>query len=392
MAKTGDRVRFLNATGGGVITRIEGKTVYVEDEDGFESPFLLKDVVVVLPAGHEAAVKGSKIMFDQKAFDEGKKESVSKEVTKESKPSEELTATSVPEVFEETSHGDTPTLILAFEPENLKRLSDTRFTGVLVNDSNYYIDFTFLKRSSSDRGWELVFKGTVNPNELIDLVVLVHTDLPEYGKVAVQGVAYKKDKVFSLMPPVNVTRKLDLTKFHKLHCFRESKYFDTPVLEFPLVSAGEAVEQLEINAAKLEESINKSGDKLLEKELKKKYRTELSKGMSNIQSGKNNVSENVSPYKKLPLIEVDLHIGELTDTLSGMESKDMLELQLKEVRDTMKAHEKRKGQKIVFIHGKGEGVLRKAVLELLKKEFPKSELQDASFREYGFGATLVTVK
>ncbi|MCH5238546.1 MAG: hypothetical protein J1E95_12265, partial [Muribaculaceae bacterium] len=72
MAKIGDRVRFLNATGGGLITRIDGKTVYVEDQDGFESPVLLKDVVVVMPAGHEAAIKGSNIMFDQKAFDAGR--------------------------------------------------------------------------------------------------------------------------------------------------------------------------------------------------------------------------------------------------------------------------------------------------------------------------------
>ena len=57
----------------------------------------------------------------------------------------------------------------------------------------------------------------------------------------------------------------------------------------------------------------------------------------------------------------------------------------------MKENSGRIGQKLVFIHGKGEGVLRKAVLELLRKEFPKSELQDASFREYGFGATLVTI-
>ena len=57
----------------------------------------------------------------------------------------------------------------------------------------------------------------------------------------------------------------------------------------------------------------------------------------------------------------------------------------------MTQHLRRKGQKIVFIHGKGEGVLRKAVIELLKKDYPKAELQDASFREYGFGATLVTI-
>lgn len=380
MAKAGDRVRFLNATGGGVITRIEGKTAYVEDDDGFESPILLKDVVVVLPAGHEAAVKGSNIMFDQKAFDAGRK------MPEEKKPEPVKAPEAVKEEpIEETDHGDVPNIVLAFEPDNIKKLSNTRFAGVLVNDSNYYLDFTFLKRSSEDRGWVLVYRGTVNPNELIDVAVLTHEDLPDYGRVALQAIAYKKDKVFSMLPPLNVTRKLDLTKFHKLHCFRESRYFDGQVLEFPLISGGETIKQLEIDTQKLEEGIKGAADKNLAKELSKKYRTETSSG----NQGKTNVKE--SPYKKLPLIEVDLHIGELTDTLTGMEPKDMLEMQLGEVRKTMKAHEKRIGQKIVFIHGKGEGVLRKAVLDLLKKEYPKAELQDASFREYGFGATLVTI-
>lgn len=382
MAKIGDRVRFLNATGGGVITRIEGKTVYVEDQDGFESPILLKDVVVVLPAGHEAAVKGSKIMFDQKAFDAGRKEETPKN---EEKPAIVNQPTEQP--VEETRHGDNPTINLAFEPENIKRLPNTRFTAVLVNDSNYFIDFTFLKRSSEDRGWELVYNGTVNPNELIDLAVLNLEELSDLGRVALQGVAYKKDKAFALLPPLNVNRRLDLTKFHKLHCFRESKYFDTPVLEFPLVTAGEIKEQIEIDAAKLEAGMKGVSDKDLAKELSKKYKTE-STGNRSSQLKENPGS---NPFKKLPLIEVDLHIGELTDTLTGMEPKDMLEMQLGEVRKTMSAHSKRVGQKIVFIHGKGEGVLRKAVLELLKKEYPKAELQDASFREYGFGATLVTI-
>lgn len=382
MAKTGDRVRFLNATGGGTITRIEGKTAYVEDEDGFESPILIKDIVVVLPAGHEADVKGSNIMFDQKAFDAGRK------IVEPQKP-EPVNSKPVAEFLseqpvEETSHGDNPTIILAFEPENIKKLAGTKFTGVLVNDSNYYIDFTFLKRSTEDRGWELVFTGTINPNELIDVVVLTHEDLSEYGRVALQGVAYKKDKVFSMLPPLNVVRKLDLTKFHKFHCFRESRYFDTPVLEFPLVSAGEAVPQMEIDPVKLEAGIKAVNDKELAKELSKKYKTETLK-----KDNSGHPSQN--PFKKLPLIEVDLHIGELTDSLTGMEPKDMLEMQLNEVRKTMSAHSRRTGQKIVFIHGKGEGVLRKAVLDLLKKEYPKAELQDASFREYGFGATLVTI-
>ena len=388
MAKIGDRVRFLNATGGGVITRIDGKTVYVEDQDGFESPVLLKDVVVVMPAGHEAAIKGSNIMFDQKAFDAGR-ESKNTDGSKGEKGLDDLAgikgSEEKEEPVEETEHGDVPNIILAFEPDNVKRLSTTKFAGVLVNDSNYYIDFTFLKRSEGDRGWELVYQGTVNPNELIDIVVLTHEDLPGFGKVVMQGVAYKKDKTFSLLPPLNVTRRLDLTKFHKLHCFRESKYFDGPVLEFPLVSQGGTVEQPEFDARKLEEGMKAVSDKDLAKELKKKYNVDERKGRQSVPAENN-------PHKKLPLIEVDLHIGELIDTLTGMEPKDMLELQLGEVRKTMEAHKRRIGQKIVFIHGKGEGVLRKAVLELLKKEYPKADLQDASFCEYGFGATLVTLR
>ena len=70
----------------------------------------------------------------------------------------------------------------------------------------------------------------------------------------------------------------------------------------------------------------------------------------------------------------------------------MLEVQLDEFRKTMNENINRKGAKIVFIHGKGEGVLRKAILDELKRKYPRCEAQDASFREYGFGATLITVR
>lgn len=43
----GDKVRFLNTTGGGKVVRIDGKLVYVEDEDGFEIPVLESEVVLI---------------------------------------------------------------------------------------------------------------------------------------------------------------------------------------------------------------------------------------------------------------------------------------------------------------------------------------------------------
>ena len=53
---------------------------------------------------------------------------------------------------------------------------------------------------------------------------------------------------------------------------------------------------------------------------------------------------------------------------------------------------KKREQRIVFIHGKGDGVLRKALLDELKRKYPDCRHQDASFQEYGFGATMVTIK
>ena len=46
MVKVGDRVRYLNAVGGGVVVRIAKNIAYV-DEDGFETPVLARECVVV---------------------------------------------------------------------------------------------------------------------------------------------------------------------------------------------------------------------------------------------------------------------------------------------------------------------------------------------------------
>ena len=53
MAQVGDIVRYLDSVGGGTIVRIDGQMAYV-DEDGFETPVLLKQCVVVTPAQPQA--------------------------------------------------------------------------------------------------------------------------------------------------------------------------------------------------------------------------------------------------------------------------------------------------------------------------------------------------
>ncbi len=367
MIKIGDTVRYLNAVGGGVVRKIEGKVAYV-DEDGFETPVLVNELVVVLPAGHEKKTGAPNLFFDQKAFDAAK--------NRTQQPSKEIPAPALtsqqPEKVVETGYGDKLNIAIAFEPISIRDLSKSDFNAVLVNDSNYFLYFSFLRRNADERGWHTVYAGEVAPNELIDIAVVRHGELNDYEKIAIQYLAYKKDKEFEMKPAATISRKLDLSKFFKLHCFRPGIYFESPVMEISLVKDDKA--QADMTSLVSEYSATLTNAVPKDNQTKKQGR-----------------GKELNPHKLLPLIEVDLHIDSLVDTTAGMENKDMLQLQLDTVRKTMKENSKRKGQKIVFIHGKGDGVLRKAVRDLLKKEYPHSELQDASFQEYGFGATLVTI-
>ena len=92
------------------------------------------------------------------------------------------------------------------------------------------------------------------------------------------------------------------------------------------------------------------------------------------------------------ILEVDLHITELLDNTNGLSNADMLDYQLEKFHEVLAKYAANKGQKIVFIHGKGDGVLRKAIEKELKTKYKQYYYQDASFREYGFGATMVTIK
>lgn len=87
--------------------------------------------------------------------------------------------------------------------------------------------------------------------------------------------------------------------------------------------------------------------------------------------------------------EVDLHIHELIDSEAGMSNFDKLSLQLKTTKAKLEEAISKKQKKIVFIHGRGDGVLKTEVRNLLKN-YPVT-FHDASFTKYGQGATEVLI-
>lgn len=232
MIKPGDTVRYLNAVGGGKVIRVEGKIAYVDD-DGFETPVQVSELVVVLPAGHVSDTPGRK-MFDQSAFDTGRTDR-----RETAKPVMEAPAAHAPapepEDFpiEETDYSDDMTIVLAFEPGNVKDLDNTVFNAVIVNDSNYFLDYQLMRRDG-EAGWAAVGRGVAAPNEIVDLAGFTQQSVRDLERIVFQAIAYKKDKPFEIKMPLSVSRKIDITKFYKVHCFRPGVYFDTPVLEVPL--------------------------------------------------------------------------------------------------------------------------------------------------------------
>ncbi len=88
-------------------------------------------------------------------------------------------------------------------------------------------------------------------------------------------------------------------------------------------------------------------------------------------------------------LEVDLHIHELVSSEKGMSNFEMLSIQLNTAKNKLDMAIKNRHQRIVFIHGVGEGKLKLELYKLFKK-YP-IEYYDASYQKYGYGATEVYI-
>lgn len=355
MAKIGDIVRYLNAVGGGRITRIDGATAYV-DEDGFETPVLLRECVVVGSYGTKPSAKAPSPAAAAPA-------------PATTKGAAETAKAPAPMPFVETAEGEKLNIVLAYEPADRKHISNTTYDAYLVNDSNYDMMVAYMTCGDQDKGWTTRWAGTIEAGMQEFLCEVAAEDLPHMDRIAVQYIAYKSHRECKLKPAACVERKLDTTKFFKFHCFQPNPYFDEPVLALAIARNDVPERPFELSAEALADAKPKAADR------KPKP--------SKAHPERININE--------PLV-IDLHIDELVDTTAGLSSSDMLNLQVDKFREVMDANLRNHGRKIVFIHGKGEGVLRKALLKELNYRYKEHDVQDASFREYGFGATQVKIK
>lgn len=351
--QTGDKVRFLSSVGGGKVKGFLNKQlVIVEDENGFDVPVLISECVVVEAAGNE------KLGQTEMEIPNKEKEA------KESKPFVEIDDT---ELVTETPEGEKITTCLVYLPTDSKNMTQTSFECYFVNDSNYYLFVNYMNRLNN--AWNSRFNGIIEPNTQIFIEEFDKSMLNELEKICVQFVAFKHNKTFGFKNPVSVELRVDTVKFYKLHCFTENDYFDENALLYYITRKDIPEREMLVSASDIQHAMQQKADSETRPRIQKVVKKE-----------------------KNPIIEIDLHINELIDSWAGMENAEILELQLAKFNQIMQDNLKRKGQKIVFIHGKGDGVLKNALLKELKNKYKSCYHQDASFREYGFGATMVTIK
>ena len=349
----GDTVRFLNTVGGGLVKGFQDKNiVIVEDEHGFDFPVHITECLVVRAP-------------------ESKKQ---QNIKVEEEDLEAKSAISAPQIVEigndepeETLEGEKITACLIYLPTDIKTLSNTNFECFFVNDSNYYLFVNYMSRKNNS--WQSRYNGLIEPNTKLFLEEFSKTELNELEQVSVQYVAFKHKKPYLFKSPVSVELRIDTVKFYKLHSFKENDYFEDDAQVYYITRKDMPEREMLITSEDIQQSIREKDTPSRRPRIQK-----------------------IAKKDKEDILEVDLHINQLLDTTTGMSNKEMLDYQMSKFHEVMNENKNNKRKKIVFIHGKGDGVLKNEIIKAIRKDYKKMDSQDASFQEYGYGATMVIIK
>ena len=346
MIKVGDKVKFLNDVGGGTVTSfIRKNMVNVENEDGFEIPCQISELVNINAPEFNPGTTTPALNKD-----ENKNEA--NPVIEIQKPEGEI-----------INGKNSPDFYFCLVPKDPKNPVSSEIEIFLLNDSNY----TLIYRYSHLRidGIKTVKFGHLQSNARILLESLTDSDfgdLPEFGF----QLLYFKDFDTEIHEPIIKKFKINPVKFYKESSFLGISYLKRIAM---ILQISKNIMSTEI-------------DKLTEEDFK------------SVIKEKEKISVPVKQEKKQSADEIviDLHISELLDKWDGLSNREILEIQMDKVESEMKSAIQSQSKRIVFIHGVGQGVLKQEVANFLQRKFKKYYFQDASFKEYGFGATMLILR
>jgi hypothetical protein len=326
--RIGDKVRFLNEVGEGIVSRIKDKnTVFVEMQDGFEIPFLINQLVPI----------HTELIIDKNA------ENI------ELNPDAHLT----------------DAIYFVIEP-------DHDFPS-LINDYKLY-----LFNASS---FNIMYSYSIKDEEYFQTIK--HGEVGAYQKVLLRQVKIQFFKEYF---------------YHKVECLLYKNSFfkaQTPIAEVLHITPNILLDSKTIRHDEFKFAVHAF---LLKDDFVNQARVEAElslvdiarlKSVKEFKSQTKNSKSNKDYLKSLEKT-VDLHINELVDRTTGMSNFEMLNIQLEKFNTELDEAISKNMKKLIFIHGVGNGRLKQEIISILKTTSGVT-YQDASYKDFGYGATQVNI-
>ncbi len=349
--KVGDKVKFLNEEGGGIVSKlISSRMVNVAVEDGFDIPTLISELVVIEPAGHA-----------ENMFKEDFKIDFSSNNDLEEQQESEQHLLKI-----DLASNEAEGVYLALAPQDQKWMITGVLDIYLVNHTPYDILFNLLLKNADGAFYGYDYNSI--PSESVLLINSLDREEIEAWKEGLVQVLYHNMKAGAAIAPANSTFKIKSNKLNNENSYRYSPLVNQNALVFSL---SEVLLQEKFGVDEFKDDLEAT------KVLKAAEKKEIPL---------------IDRYQVLPKIaEVDLHIAELIDNISGMESRDMFALQKKYFIDCLESAIQNNYKKVTFIHGVGNGILKNAIIKILK-DYENIENQSASISKFGLGAIDVLIK
>ena len=351
----GDKVNFLSSTGGGKVTKIiDSRMVMVEIEDGFEVPCMISDLVLDYR---------SQPSRQQQIVDTVQKEIQEKQLLQQQQE-------------EDARHGglrrfakeaEKEGVYLAFVPHEQQWLLTGAMDVMLVNHTPFEMLYTFTIKEEDK--FANVDYGQVDKYEKVVVETISREDLEYWCNGIVQAI-FTVDASDTVLLPLNAPFSIRSGRF-----FKEGSYLMSGVL-------GEKAVMICLS----ELIALKHGDGDF---------TKILKDGVGAQAPKKDLVKKEAPIDKHRTGQgeatVDLHIGELVDNIAGLSSHDMFNIQMDYFKKMLDSAIVAEYNKVTFIHGVGNGVLKNAIIEALKG-YKNTENRMASIAKFGVGAIEVVIK
>lgn len=406
--KVGDTIRYLNASGGGVVKRIERGVAWVEGSDGFELPTPIHECVVVdsrdtfVPAYKPPVVKRQEPTTQPTKSNAPAAAPTTPEVVEDAEQDLSFVAPLSKGPWFDRSGGEQLQVHVAYLPVSYEHFGQSPYETYLINESNYHLLFTYSTTTPAG-GYKLRSAGVLEPDMRVLVEEFDASEINDHAVSHFQFIAYKPERTYRSMPPVERQVRMDVVKLAKRHAFRENPFFDEDALVIPVLEAYDGSQQT--SAEEPQPAPSRSGA-LPQRAIKQKKPAETPQRVS--QQANQNASQKPTkqsapqpqPECKQPeptaapeqtIEKVGLEAERILPNATGMTPHEVLLYQLKNFRRELDKRLERRGSKVIFIHGAGQGVLHQLIINRIEQDYPMVQYRDVTFDGFPMGAIEVTI-